>query len=127
MHKFFTLSSVPRVTGDLWRKQRNKAKKKISVVLLTWLKETCCLSAAIYTRLASVTLPLSGITYKVAFLTSLDHNVLIIAQKAQGEQQILFRMPKMLLCSCYFLFGFVFISRISRTDVKVLGNMTHFR
>lgn len=109
MHKFFTLSSVPRVTGDLWRKQRNKAKKNIRGVVD--VVEGNMLSAAIYTRLACVTLPLSGITYKVAFLTptSLDHNVLIIAQKAQGEQQILFRMPKMLLCSCYFLFGFVFI------------------
>lgn len=94
------------------------------------------LPTAIYTRLACVTLPLHGLTYKVAFLTptSLDHNVLIIAQKAQGEQQILFRMPKMPLCSLGFLvwfclhfkFSFHYIHLMNLLD-RCVDNFSPFR
>lgn len=59
-------------------------------------------STAIYRRLACVTLPLNSITNKVAFLT-LGHNVVIIGEKALGEQQIPFRMPNLALNSFLYL------------------------
>lgn len=46
-------------------------------------------STAIYSSPACRTLPLNSITNKVAFLT-LGHNVVIISEKALGEQQIPF-------------------------------------
>lgn len=66
MLKFFTLSSAAQEPCQVGVKTAEDSGKNIRTGAANARN---IISSAIYTRLACVTLPLNGITHKVAFLT----------------------------------------------------------
>lgn len=108
--------------SDCWIvvKTADKVKKAYPLCWLGWRN---MLPTAIYTRLACVTLPLHGLAYKVAFLTptSLDHNVLIIAQKALVNSKSYSECQKCLCAHLIFLVWFCLHFRFSFHYIQLMN------
>lgn len=109
MHKFFTLSSVRWVTGDLWWKQPTKWKKCIRCVDSDG--ETCCLQQYIQDRpvwpshsMDLLTKSPFSLQLVWIIMCSLLHRRHRVNSKSYSECQ------KCLCAHLIFWFGFVYIS-----------------